>query len=368
MKKALWFVGAMLGRLSILVTIALIGYNLVAFSEIPIARAARSLWIETAMTSGKHQWLATKLFPRYVVEDVMSRMVIQDEVMSTPEQVVLEVPEVLLEVLDEDMGVDVEEVPEALPLMDVEGNKLDEKGNKIVVDDLEEGIRIVQLRTDTYVGHLMFVYDPSRVVVSTTKAKGDHGQTLPDLCKAVNGVAGINANGFANEDLNGNGGQIAGWTVSNGKEWGTGPRGKYVSAAFDLENRLIVGKMSDFSKYKIRDLTQWHPALIIDGVQQVKGSAGWGVHPRTAIGQMANGTVIMAVIDGRQPGYSIGITIGELAEILLDYGAYNATLCDGGASSVMIYKGEPVGKVCVSREIGRRLPNAWVVKSRVTEG
>ena len=38
------------------------------------------------------------------------------------------------------------------------------------------------------------------------------------------------------------------------------------------------------------------------------GDGGWGVGPRTAIGQRKDGTVLLLVIDGRQPGYSVGAT------------------------------------------------------------
>jgi len=59
--------------------------------------------------------------------------------------------------------------------------------------------------------------------------------------------------------------------------------------------------------------------------------------PRTAVGLDGPGTrLIMIVVDGRQPFYSDGATIAELAELMLFYGGDNAIMLDGGGSSTMV--------------------------------
>ena len=60
------------------------------------------------------------------------------------------------------------------------------------------------------------------------------------------------------------------------------------------------------------------------------GDGGWGVGPRTAIGQRKDGTVLLLVIDGRQPGYSVGATLRDLQNILYEEGAVIAANLDGG--------------------------------------
>jgi len=45
------------------------------------------------------------------------------------------------------------------------------------------------------------------------------------------------------------------------------------------------------------------------------------------------------VVDGRQPGYSEGVTFPELADLLISYGAFTGVNMDGGGSSTMIIKG-----------------------------
>jgi hypothetical protein len=61
--------------------------------------------------------------------------------------------------------------------------------------------------------------------------------------------------------------------------------------------------------------------------------------PRTAVGLDGPGTrLIMIVVDGRQPFYSEGATIAELAGLMLYYGGDNAIMLDGGGSSTMVIR------------------------------
>jgi hypothetical protein len=61
-------------------------------------------------------------------------------------------------------------------------------------------------------------------------------------------------------------------------------------------------------------------------------------HPRTAVGLSAdNRTLIVAVIDGRDPAWSVGVTLPELADILIKLGAATAVNLDGGGSSSFIF-------------------------------
>ena len=66
-----------------------------------------------------------------------------------------------------------------------------------------------------------------------------------------------------------------------------------------------------------------------------------GKHPRTAIAldQTAN-TLIIVLVDGRQPSYSEGVTIPELAAIIVERGEYNALNLDGGGSVILAIAGQ----------------------------
>ncbi len=89
--------------------------------------------------------------------------------------------------------------------------------------------------------------------------------------------------------------------------------------------------------------------LVRDGVPVVKNKDAWvGVltnrDPRTALGIKEDGTVILLVVDGRQPGYSAGFTGKELAEYLISCGAKDAAMLDGGASTEMLVEGGLVSR------------------------
>lgn len=75
-------------------------------------------------------------------------------------------------------------------------------------------------------------------------------------------------------------------------------------------------------------------------------------HPRTAAGVTADGrTLILVVVDGRQPGHSIGVTLPELADLMIGLGAEDAVNLDGGGSSTFIYR-RPDGTLMTNKVPG----------------
>lgn len=65
-------------------------------------------------------------------------------------------------------------------------------------------------------------------------------------------------------------------------------------------------------------------------------------HPRTAAGVRADGMLVLAVVDGRQPGIGVGLSIAELASLMTELGCLDAINLDGGGSSTMVVRGKPV--------------------------
>jgi hypothetical protein len=61
--------------------------------------------------------------------------------------------------------------------------------------------------------------------------------------------------------------------------------------------------------------------------------------PRTAVGQRADGSILLVTTDGRQPGYSVGMTNFEFALALARLGAVHAMALDGGGSSTLAFEG-----------------------------
>jgi hypothetical protein len=61
--------------------------------------------------------------------------------------------------------------------------------------------------------------------------------------------------------------------------------------------------------------------------------------PRSAVGQLKDGRIILVAVDGRQPGWSVGMTNFELAQALVRLGAVTAMAFDGGGSTEMAFDG-----------------------------
>ncbi len=73
--------------------------------------------------------------------------------------------------------------------------------------------------------------------------------------------------------------------------------------------------------------------------------------PRTGLGQLADGRIILVAVDGRQPGYSVGMTNFELAQTMVRLGAVTAMSLDGGGSTTMAFNG-----TLLNRPSGRERP------------
>ncbi|WP_159610350.1 phosphodiester glycosidase family protein [Glutamicibacter sp. JC586] len=86
----------------------------------------------------------------------------------------------------------------------------------------------------------------------------------------------------------------------------------------------------------------------VDGIDQVEVDTNFGNHsiqgqqPRTAIGVIDDNHFVFVVVDGRSEGYSVGVTMPELAQIMLDLGCETAYNIDGGGSSTMYFNGSLV--------------------------
>jgi hypothetical protein len=61
--------------------------------------------------------------------------------------------------------------------------------------------------------------------------------------------------------------------------------------------------------------------------------------PRSAVGQLADGRIVLLAVDGRQPGYSVGASNFELALALQQLGCVTASALDGGSSTAMAFEG-----------------------------
>lgn len=72
--------------------------------------------------------------------------------------------------------------------------------------------------------------------------------------------------------------------------------------------------------------------------------------PRTLVGIKEDGTMVFAVIDGRDSTYSLGLSGKESAQLMINKGCVDAAYFDGGSSSTMVIEGEVVNKPSGGKE------------------
>lgn len=139
----------------------------------------------------------------------------------------------------------------------------------------------------------------------------------------------------------------------------TGDRIAELSERLDVTNRVSV-RTGFESTGPDTDALSGGPLLLMSG-EEVFSEAleGWTIapsqsparrdemhrwinlrNPRTAIGRREDGTILIVVIDGRQPNRSVGATIDELRAVMVALGAVDAINLDGGGSTTLALKGE----------------------------
>jgi exopolysaccharide biosynthesis protein len=98
------------------------------------------------------------------------------------------------------------------------------------------------------------------------------------------------------------------------------------------------------------DVVNGAGVLVLDG-KPVEAWAGerlaesfFGRHPRTIVGADRAGDVWLVTVDGRQPGYSVGMTLAELRQLAVDLGLVDALNLDGGGSTTMVVGDEVVNR------------------------
>lgn len=139
----------------------------------------------------------------------------------------------------------------------------------------------------------------------------------------------------------------------------TGDRIAELSERIDIVDSVSV-RTGFESARPDTDALSGGPLLLLSGVEVFnEASEGWTIaqsntparrdemhrwinlrNPRTAIGQREDGTILIVVIDGRQPDRSVGATIDELRAVMASLGAVDAINLDGGGSSTLALEGE----------------------------
>lgn len=229
----------------------------------------------------------------------------------------------------------------------------------------DNSLKLTNIDGSRFKGFLLEVPNPSRVKGATARDIQEIGETVSTIALNHNAIAAINAGGFYDPEGTGTGRLPYGVIIRDGKFL----VGSDIKEALPLvgltKNGLLVAgtyTVQEMKALSVMEGVTFGPPLITNGKKLItSGDGGWGIAPRTAIGQRKDGTILLLVIDGRQPGYSIGATLLDVQNILYEQGAYNAANLDGGSSTTLFYNGKVVNKPCDI--LGERMvPTAFIVK------
>jgi exopolysaccharide biosynthesis protein len=235
-------------------------------------------------------------------------------------------------------------------------------GTAVVKQQAAELAKVEPISGLNFKGYLLTISDPKKLKIVVPNKVGK-GEKVSSMVKRTGAIAGVNAGGFIDPEWKGNGFQPEGIVISGGLIYyndGSMDSSQQV-VGIDKDGRMVAGKykVSELLKMGVQEAVSFSPRFIVNGEGLVKSQAdGWGVAPRTAMAQTKDGSILFAVIDGRQT-HSIGATLYDIQQIFLSHGAITAANLDGGASSVLVHNNEIVNKP--SSQYGERyLPTAWL--------
>lgn len=381
-------------------------YCFLVFTEIPSIKNLRMNFIATALQTMSHRWIAEYFFPKYMVDEVQTglnrinldsdghnsqRPAITSPTESieqpdaptqttesteppTPDEQEEAFYELFWELNRSSFEAYLEEHPETLSngweniyineagIYDEGTSIYTSMGEQVLAIDAPNKILLIRVTGSGYQGVLAVGKDPAQLRCEVSDGIGSYGQSLKTLVSSNDGVLGMTGNGFYDPEGAGTGGIISGYSMCEGKSYGSHyTLGGYKRIELTQDNKMYIIDAYAPVAEDVTDAVEFSPALIIDGQLMVGGFYDWsGINPRACIGQSERDEILMLVIEGRMVGRSIGTDVQTCAEILMRHDAYNAINLDGGTSAVMWYDGEYVTKCSNANIESRNLPNAWV--------
>ncbi|MBO0544674.1 hypothetical protein EXQ33_12355 [Clostridium botulinum] len=249
-------------------------------------------------------------------------------------------------------------------------NNLNSKS--VEIRNVNNDIKRMKINNSKFEGEALIIHDPKRVKVGYSSKLGQVGETTSDMAKRYKAVAAINGGGYSDVSPNGKtggtGGIPIGIIISKGKVVYPLNKEEYKKRencvfAIDGEGyvHLEPASVEGLLNKNIKEAISFTPTLVVDGEPHISDNSLAGIHPRTAIGQKADGSIIFLVIDGRK-GFKLGASIKDIQNIMLQLGAVNAMCLDGGGSTTMYYNNEVINRPsCVTGE--RAIPTIVYVES-----
>ena len=344
----------------------------------PPLTSLRNMYIETALSTLSHRWLATALIPGDVVQEVWEGLEDSRNAQLGQNSAGWETEETTGKRGFYELFPELEEstvrawVPisgEELAELYVNHSGLDEvgldlytrQGDQVLAIDAKNGILAVRIREELFRGVLILAKYPDRLSCAAAENWGIEGQTAGQIAAAHGALVAMTASGFRDSEKEGT--AQTGAAMCGGVPYGEHLKPGYKRIELRSDNRLYVVDAPDGFHPDCTDASEWSPALIVDGQTVVTKEDHYNArNPRCCLGQTADGTVLMLCIEGRYLD-SLGATAPECAEVLARYGAYQAMNLDGGTSAILWYDGRYITRCSdPDRPEGRPLPNCWIYK------
>lgn len=386
----------------VLAIIVIILFGVLSFYTLIVAGLSpklQTIWICSAMRTMSHKYLATMFFSDSYISEVMAENEIDDSGFDsdilvfgkdTDSETKAPEPETSADggsetepgdetetdaeggSTDIEPETDAETETETETETDAESETDGENGGKTDAGYIEEGYEMLddgiflkEVSGTTWRGYVMLVSDPTRIKLVDTSQQYTCGENVMTMTKNAGAVAGINGGGFQDgPNYDSNGGMPAGLLIEDGNLVYplTVDNTVYNMIGINKDGALVLRHCTaDWAlENDIVSAVSFSPFLVVNGEGLIKeGSGGWGIAPRTAIGQRETGEFLLLVIDGRQVAWSIGCDLDVLQEVMLDEGAYNAAMLDGGSSTAMVFDEKYINKPCLGHE--RWINNCFVV-------
>ncbi|MEW5920055.1 MAG: phosphodiester glycosidase family protein [Bacillota bacterium] len=208
-------------------------------------------------------------------------------------------------------------------------------------------IKVYSLTEAGYRGYMAKVrlhnIEALRVVLAGDEV-GGQGETTSAAAARSEAVLAVNAGGFY-----ASGGKLypVGITVVDGEVL-TFADTHLSFVGFNRNGQLVGGVVTSREQLAGMDVlhgASFLPTLLQDGKKQpIPREWANTRHPRTLIGHFLNGDLLFIVIDGRREGWSMGVTLEEAQDKLLEFNVRDAYNLDGGGSSTFYYDGKVLNR------------------------
>lgn len=302
----------------------------------------RNLYVNTAMNTMTHQYLAKIFYSDEMINKIMS----QNYIVTIDEAVNLEDI-----VIDTSEKTTYKDEYERELLTREEGNNL---------------YKVIDVKVGNAKGYLVAIYQPEKIRLLKSKKfnAGTYGDRVVDMCERYGGVVCINGGGFRNGLSNGS--DIpSGYVIDDNKIiWSDGDINTVKGNIIGLTNEGKLQLMSNTTGQEALDAgikygIEFGPFLIVNGKSIEIVGLPFGVANKCIIAQRQDGVIMFLVTEGET--YIDGASLKDVVAVLERYGAYNAANLDGGQSTSLVINNKLINSpnYLAKKQGGRYVVTGW---------